>query len=102
MDLFAFPSNWEDLPQAMVEAQAAGLRCLCANTVTPEVVAVPDAVVFMGLAEGAARWADACAALLDLQPLDPAVTAARISTSPFSIDTSVTTLSKLYSAGQRA
>jgi glycosyltransferase involved in cell wall biosynthesis len=36
MDLFAFPSLFEGLPIAMVEAQAAGLRCLCSDKVSSE------------------------------------------------------------------
>lgn len=36
MDCFAMPSLFEGLPVAGIEAQAAGLPCLFANTITPE------------------------------------------------------------------
>lgn len=37
MDLFVFPSLYEGLPGTVVEAQAAGLPCLIADTITEEV-----------------------------------------------------------------
>ena len=37
MDYFAFPSLYEGLPNAVVEAQAAGLPCIVSNTISPEV-----------------------------------------------------------------
>lgn len=37
MDMFALPSRFEGLPIGAIEAQMAGLRCLCSNTITEEV-----------------------------------------------------------------
>lgn len=98
IDLFVFPSLWEGLPQAVVEAQAAGLRCLCADTITSEVAVVPDAVVFMPLAEGAVRWAQACCDMLNLPRMDQGRAIAAVSAGPFAIDCSVAALSKLYAS----
>lgn len=37
MDYFVFPSRFEGLPGTVVEAQAAGLRCIISDRITPEV-----------------------------------------------------------------
>lgn len=36
MDLFVLPSLFEGLPLSLVEAQTAGLKCLCSDTITKE------------------------------------------------------------------
>ena len=55
-DLFCFPSLYEGLPGTVIEAQAAGLRCLISDTIT-------DEVLVTGLAEALSLgqvsvWAD--------------------------------------------
>jgi glycosyltransferase involved in cell wall biosynthesis len=100
MDLFVFPSLWEGLPQAVVEAQAAGVRCLCANTITPEVRVLPEAVHFMPLADGPATWATACLDWLHRPKLDPQQVLAKFSASPFNIERSVANLSRIYSTAR--
>lgn len=37
MDIFCFPSRFEGLPAALVEAQASGLKCLVSDCITDEV-----------------------------------------------------------------
>lgn len=37
MDIFCFPSRFEGLPAALVEAQASGLKCLVSDCITAEV-----------------------------------------------------------------
>lgn len=41
MDVFVFPSLWEGLGMAAVEAQAAGLPCLCSENVPAEAAVTP-------------------------------------------------------------
>ena len=48
MDIFLFPSVWEGLGIACVEAQAAGLPTLCSDTVPPEAKAT-DCCMFLPL-----------------------------------------------------
>lgn len=96
MDAFLFPSLWEGLPQAVIEAQAAGLRCLCSEAVPQEAVVIADAVQIMPLAAGEAAWAAALRHLLDQPPLDRPAAAAAIAASPFSIASSTAGLLAYY------
>lgn len=57
MDLFFFPSKYEGMPIALVEAQAAGLPCLVSDTVTQD-VAVTGLVHKLSLEAGVRDWAD--------------------------------------------
>lgn len=57
MDYMVFPSHFEGLPGTIVEAQAAGLRCLISDTITEEVV-VTDLVKVRSIQESAEKWAE--------------------------------------------
>ena len=41
MDLFIFPSLYEGMPNVIIEAQAAGLRCLISDSITKQVGVTP-------------------------------------------------------------
>lgn len=56
MDVFVFPSLYEGLGIALVEAQAAGLRCVVSNTINAEAF-VTDFVVSKSLDEAPEEWA---------------------------------------------
>ena len=58
MDFMLFPSLYEGLPFAPVEAQAAGVRVLCSDRVSPE-VRLSDGLKFMSLDLSAKEWAGA-------------------------------------------
>lgn len=55
MDLFLLPSVFEGLPIVAVEAQAAGLPCVLADTITRQ-VAITDMVVFESLEAPKKEW----------------------------------------------
>jgi glycosyltransferase involved in cell wall biosynthesis len=57
MDVFVLPSLYEGLPLTVVEAQAAGLPCILADTVTQE-VKITDLVHFVPLQLSAEAWAE--------------------------------------------
>lgn len=59
MDCFVMPSKFEGLPLSLVEAQAAGLVCLAADTVPPE--SDLHACTFSFLPLNVGDWADAMA-----------------------------------------
>ena len=56
MDLFLFPSVYEGLGIALIEAQTAGLRCIVSDAVPQEAFRTPLAVP-VSLEESADRWA---------------------------------------------
>ncbi|WP_235427118.1 glycosyltransferase [Cohnella kolymensis] len=57
MDLFLFPSLFEGLPVVLVEAQAAGLKCVVSDAITRE-TDVTGRVDFISLKEPPSVWAD--------------------------------------------
>ena len=55
-DMFLLPSLYEGMPGVLVEAQAAGLRCLVSDTVTKEAQAT-DLVTYMNIEQSPDLWA---------------------------------------------
>lgn len=58
MDVFVMPSLYEGFGIAAMEAQAAGLRCVLADTIPPECKVI-DSVLFRSLNAGPEVWAEA-------------------------------------------
>ncbi len=56
MDYFVFPSRFEGLPGTVVEAQAAGLKCIISDKITPE-VGFTELVAYKDIALPAEDWA---------------------------------------------
>lgn len=59
MDAFLFPSKYEGLPIALMEAQLAGLSCVASDVITPEAALHQDMVKWLSLSQPAEIWADA-------------------------------------------
>lgn len=57
MDFFLFPSRFEGLPGTVVEAQAAGLRCLISDTIAEE-VKITKLVTAYSIEEKPEKWAE--------------------------------------------
>lgn len=58
MDVFLFPSRFEGLGIALLEAQAAGLHCLTSAKVVPQEVKVSELLEYVDLEKSAQVWAD--------------------------------------------
>ena len=57
MDVFVFPSFYEGMPNTVIEAQATGLPCVIADTITEE-AEVTDCVHFKSLNQSAEEWVE--------------------------------------------
>ena len=81
-DVFAYPSVFEGLGIAGLEAQAAGLPTLASADVIPKDIAVTDRLHFYSLEQGPAAWANEIIQMLnsmDSRPLSAYDPATRIS-----------------------
>ena len=57
MDVFVFPSFYEGMPNTVIEAQATGLPCVIADTITKE-ADITGLVQYLPLSLSAEDWAD--------------------------------------------
>ena len=58
MDVFVFPSFFEGMPNTVIEAQATGLPCVIADTITKE-ADITGLVKYLTLEKSPESWADA-------------------------------------------
>ena len=92
-DVFVLPSHFEGLPIVGVEAQAAGLPVLFADTITKEARLTDDAW-FLPIGEGdVPQWADKLAALNGAERGDPYE---RLKAQHFSLDDTIQEFLDLY------
>lgn len=64
MDAFILPSLYEGLPLAILEAQAAGLRCLVSTGVPSTADVVPSSIQRLSLEAGMSTWAERIISIL--------------------------------------
>ena len=97
IDVFVFPSRYEGLGLAVVEAQAAGLPCVIADHVPAEVEVLPELIHRQSLEDSPSVWA---AAINRARRRHGARAAAdRVAATTYNIDCSVTWLERLYAEG---
>jgi glycosyltransferase involved in cell wall biosynthesis len=97
MDAFLFPSHYEGLGLALVEAQAVGLRCFVADAVPAESTVVPELVARMPLSAGPSHWASVIRnSMAELIPVSRQDAADSVRSSVFNIENSVRALEELY------
>lgn len=96
MDAFVFPSRYEGLGLALVEAQAAGLPCVFSDAVPREADIMPPLVHRLSLDAPAGEWADALLAARDAPPLSRPETLAIARATPFDVRRSWDALEHVY------
>jgi glycosyltransferase involved in cell wall biosynthesis len=95
VDVFLFPSLYEGLPLVLIEAQAACLPCIIADTVPVEVDIVKPLIRRVGLDTPPAIWAGTLVNHLSSVPTDlKAINV--LKGSPFTIESSVSALAEVY------
>lgn len=97
IDVFVFPSRYEGLGLAIVEAQAAGVPCVIADHVPAEVEVLPELIHRQSLADPPSAWAATVNRVRHLHR-GPAA-AGRVSTTAYNIECSVKWLERLYTEG---
>jgi len=100
-DALLFPSVWEGLGMAAVEAQAAGLPVLASTAVPRECVVVPELVRFQKLEAGPSEWATELIELMATHP-DRFQANQQVAASDFALQNSARALLSLYSTGALA
>lgn len=96
-DVFVFPSRWEGLPVALIEAQAAGVPCVISDVIPAEAIAPGASVTSLSLEASSATWSDTVEAIGS-----QAREARQPDMSRFDIENSVATLQRLYSNSRRS
>ena len=96
MDCFVFPSLYEGLGLALIEAQAAGLPCIISSVVPLSADLSAELIQRLELSSGADVWRNA---ILDLQRVGRTGSMAEVvARSPFSITYSAGRLASLYAS----
>ena len=94
-DVFILPSLYEGLPVVGVEAQANGLPCIFSDTISNEVVILPDTEV-LKLSDSAQMWADVIRNLANRKQNDRRDAIDLINAAGYNIEVEAEKLRKYY------
>ena len=99
INAFVFPSLWEGLPIAVVEAQAAGLPCIVSSAITNEVSILPHQIVQLPISMGAEKWAATTLEAIDRGRFEAQSCTEAMQQTDFTIEHGLSWLSDIYSTG---
>lgn len=94
MDIMIFPSRYEGLPVALVEAQAAALPCLISDVISNE-IDLTDCIHRASLNSSAVEWAKMAKKILD-DNHPRCDTSVKIRTAGYDIETTAKELQEFY------
>ena len=96
-DCFLFPSLWEGLGLALVEAQAAGLPCVVADVVPQEADVVRPLLRRLSLLSPIDQWANAVLEFRNVaKPVDRVSALALVEQSVFNIENGLKQMESIY------
>lgn len=96
MDVFIFPSLFEGLGLALVEAQAAGKYCVISNTIPRDAIINTDLIHSLSLTDDIALWTRQIEIFLQQQPYSKTIALSVAKSSVFNIEKNVEAISNLY------
>lgn len=97
LDAFIFPSHFEGLGMALVEAQAAGLPCIISDVIPPEAEVFPDLVKRLSLQKSPIHWANMLIEHVEKTPKKSIkATLPALKNSPLNIRNSISALTSIY------
>lgn len=96
MDVFLFPSVFEGVPFALIEAQANGLACVMSEAVSEEAVVFPERVRRLSLDRDNIQWAATVMAMSSMNREEADLIKKRLSDAHFNIETEAKRLKDLY------
>jgi glycosyltransferase involved in cell wall biosynthesis len=99
VDVLLLPSVWEGLPIALIESQAAGVRALYSDEITPEAEELPQLMRRVSLREPANVWALEAISMAKSPPVISS--RGRLAGSRFDIRACAASLEKIYSSARR-
>jgi len=98
MDAFVFPSLWEGLPLALLEAQAAGAPCIISDAISEEADVVRRLIYRAALARAPGEWAEIVLNAAGAVRTGRAEAVSNLKGSSFDIESSTEQIYGLYSA----
>lgn len=100
-DVFLFPSKYEGLGNVALEAQAAGIPCICSTNVPQTVDMGMGLVSFLSLNMDMECWKDEIKKVIGQKITEPSIIFNAFSQNNYTIEKAIKLLSEVYSGGMK-